>query len=209
MNREPIYAIYLTVIVILMFYIPLFLITKKKFQTKFARRRFCKGIISILSNCQVNEKCVDQVLMLHKRLAEKYSNLNEHFRSSSEILEDLIVTIDTTDSRVFKENFKIEPPVELRERIIEIYNMIKKIQPFSSISSKQGNLLNMLKHSIDIKNEGLALNSLKQLGDEIEVLEGNIIKQTSRNKVSFSISIIGVILTLFFGTVTFLQFIAQ
>lgn len=50
------------------------------------------------------------------------------------------------------------------------------------------------------------MNSLNQLGDEIEVLERNLKSQEQKTQIAFAISVIGVILTLFFGVVSFVQF---
>jgi hypothetical protein len=86
---------------------------------------------------------------------------------------------------------------------------MKHLQPFSSISSKEGNLLNMLKHAIDTQNSDLAKSTLNQLADDIEVLEGNLRKQFKKTNYSFAISAMGVILTIFFGVVAFIQFIAK
>ena len=191
---------------VLLFYIPFIFIIRRSRNTRYARKRFARGIKSILENCEKDTDSVSQVLMLYKRLAEKYGDLNNYFRSATEMLEDLVVQVDTTNEKDFKELYNLEIPSELRQRMLNQINLLKAYQPYSSISSKQGNLLNMLKHSIDNANKDLAINTLSQLGDEMEVLEGNVRRQENRNRISFSISIIGVILTIFFGAISFIQF---
>jgi hypothetical protein len=124
------------------------------------------------------------------------------------MMEDLIYSIDTSDQKQFKEIFGIEHPVQIRSRIVNTLNLMKNSQPFSSLSSKEGNLLNMLKHAIDTQNPDLAKSALNQLADEIEVLEGRLRTESKRTQLSFTISTVGVILTVFFGIVAFSQFFA-
>lgn len=84
---------------------------------------------------------------------------------------------------------------------------MKSHQPFSSVSSKHGNLLNMIKHAFDTDNKDLGRNNLIQLANDIEVLESTIETQDKRNQVSMIISIVGVILTVVFGALSVIPLI--
>ena len=161
----------------------------------------------MLENCQTDSECVPQIQMLHKRLSERYRTLSENFRSAPEMMEDLICSIDTSEQKQFKLLFGLDVPIQLRARMVSILNLMKNLQPFSSLSSKESNLLNMLRHAIDTQNPDLARGTLNQLSDEIEVLEGNLKTESKRTQLSFIISAIGVILTIFFGIVSFVQFL--
>ena len=85
---------------------------------------------------------------------------------------------------------------------------MKLHQPFSSVSSKHGNLLNMIKHAFDTNNKDLGSNNLTQLANDIEVLESIIENQDKRNQVSMTISLVGVILTVVFGALSIIPLIA-
>lgn len=196
-------------LVLITFIIIFFAFWRKPITYKIARKRFYLGVTSVFENCSDDSECIPQIQMLYKRLSERYSSLSENIRSSTEMIEDLICSIDTSNQEQFKEKFGIERPLQIRSRIINTLNLMKNLQPFSSLSSKEGNLLNMLKHAIDTQNPDLAKNTLSQLADEIEVLEGSLRAQSKRNQVSFVISIVGVILTVFFGIIAFIQFVAK
>jgi hypothetical protein len=142
---------------------------------------------------------------LYKRLSERYGLLAEEFRSATDMIEDLVCSLDTLEEKRFKRLFGIDPPIQTRTRIVNTLNVMKESQPFSSLSSKESNLLNMLKHAIERGNPDLAKSGLHQLADEIEVLEGSLRTQSKRTQLSFVISAIGVVLTLFFGAISFVQ----
>jgi hypothetical protein len=55
----------------------------------------------------------------------------------------------------------------------------------------------------------LGVSNLRQLADDIEVLEGSLDVQAKRNQISLLISVVGVVLTLVFGALTVIQWIAQ
>ena len=206
---EPIGNIILIYGLLLIFYIPFILLVRKHRKSRFARRRFFRGVVSVFENCQDDRECVPQIQMLYKRLSERYSGLSEYFRSTPEMMEDLICSMDTSDEEQFKSVYRINPPREIRSRMVNTLNLMKSLQPFSSLSSKEANLLNMLQHAIDTSNFDLARSNLSQLADEIEILEGSLRTQSRRNRISFTISTIGVILTIFFGLVAFLQFVVR
>lgn len=206
---EPFRLIMLMYGLLIAFYIPFLIFWRKRITYKSARKRFYRGVTSVFENCADDSECVPQIQMLYKRLSERYSSLSENLRSAPEMVEDLICSIDTSEQKQFKEIFGIEPPVQIRSRIVNTLNLMKNLQPFSSLSSKEGNLLNMLKHAIDTQNPDLAKSTLSQLADEIEVLEGSLRTQSKRTQLSFAISTVGVILTVFFGIVAFIQFVAK
>ena len=82
---------------------------------------------------------------------------------------------------------------------------MKAKNPYSSLSSKEANLLMVLSGSIENKNEGLGNNTVSQIADEFEILESSLRKQSKKNTVSFLISVVSVILTVIFGLVSFVQ----
>lgn len=57
------------------------------------------------------------------------------------------------------------------------------------------------------KNDDLGVSNLRQLADDIEVLESVIYSQGKKSLISTLVSIVGVILTLVFGALTVIQFV--
>jgi hypothetical protein len=189
------------------FYIPFVLLFQKRTALRMARKRFCRGVVSVFQNCADDAQAVPQVLMLYKRLAERYTSLSSLLCSAAEMIEDLLCMMDTSPPHVFKEEHGMDAPIDIRNRMVTLLALVRQQQPFSSISSKEGNLLNMLKQAVESNNRAMALNTLTQLGDEIEVLERGMRRQEGRNRLSFAVSVVGVVLTIFFGAISFVQMI--
>jgi hypothetical protein len=187
------------------FYVPLLFWVRKRKLERRGQKYFFKGVSSILEACGEDPECVPQINLLYKRLSEHYSTITDSFRSSVELLEELIVRLDTLDEKQFKDWFGISPPQGQRQRIINVHRLMKAKNPYSSLSSKEANLLMVLSGSIENKNEGLGNNTVSQIADEFEILESSLRKQSKKNTVSFLISVVSVILTVIFGLVSFVQ----
>ncbi len=118
----------------------------------------------------------------------------------------MIYEIDTIGDKRFSQRYSIEVQNDTRNRIIGIISIIKERNPFVSLSSKEANLLINLHHSIESGNKDLGHTILKQLSDEMEILESNIRIQAKRNNTSYIIAAIGIVLTIFFGILSFVRF---
>ena len=192
--------------VILAFYVPFFIFWRKRMRLKFGRRRFLRGVISVLGSYDNDSDCISEMQMLYNRLSAKYSPLRENLRSTSEVMEDLISSIRTSNPNEFKLSFKIDPPTQLLPRMASILNRIKELQPYSSLSSEEANLLNTLTRAIDTGNKDLAKNAVTQLANAIQAFEESLTEKSKRIRLSFTISTVGIILTAFFGSISFVLF---
>ncbi|MGB7001901.1 MAG: hypothetical protein WBE22_07815 [Halobacteriota archaeon] len=172
-----------------------------------AEKKFFRGVISILDSVQKDDDCISQINMIFKKLTEHYLPLTERYNSSLDILEELITIYKTSAPKDFKRRYSLELSPKIMDKLHVIRNSMKEQQPFSSIPAKEANLLNMLKSVITTDNAELGLNTLNQLADEIEIMEGNVQTLNKKMMTSSIISILGVILTLFFGIIAFLQFL--
>ena len=180
---------------------------KKRMLVMLAEKKFFRGVISILDSVQKDDDCISQINMIFKKLTEQYPPMTERYNSSLDILEELITIYKTSAPKEFKRRYRLELSPKIMDRMHVIRNSMKEQQPFSSISAKEANLLNMLKSAITTDNAELALNTLNQLADGIEIMEGNVHTLNKKMMTSSIISILGVILTLFFGIIAFLQFL--
>jgi hypothetical protein len=198
--RSMIYAMYGLIFI---FYASLLYWVRKRKIKRRGQKYFFKGVISILQACMEDEECVPQINLLYKRLSKHYSTITDAYRSSVELLEELIVHLDTLEEKVFKERFSIPAPEDQRQRIVNVYRIMKTKNPYSSLSSKEANLLMVMSSAIENKNEELGKNTVLQVADEFEILESSLRKQSKNNTVSFLIAIVSVILTVFFGVATF------
>ena len=160
-------AAYLAIYLILSF------VFLKRLRLKSGRKRFFRGVVSIVNRDPDDKSCILQINMIFKKLTEQYTPLAERYNSSLDILEELITIYDTSGPKQLAlESFGLKLSSDVSNRLLLIRNSMKEQQPFSSIPPKEANLLTMIKTAMTENNEELGLNTLNQLADEIEIMEG-------------------------------------
>jgi hypothetical protein len=197
---------FILALIVIIFYIPLAIMVFKVSQKRASRKLFFSGVFSVLTRVEDNTAALDQILIIYKKLAERFTYLGSSYKSATNFMEDLLCRLETFRESRFKEVYGIVFTNDYKSRVVDIIYKMKELQPFSSLSSKYGNLLNMIKHAIDTSNVDLGTSNLGQLADDIEVMESTIDSQAKKNRVSLVISAVGVILTLIFGAITLVQF---
>lgn len=145
---------------------------------------------------------------MYKKLSDRYPYVSSRYKNAADFSEDLFCRAEAFGASRFKDAYSLEFTGEHMDRIAIVISIMKSRQPFSSVSSKYGNLLSMIKHAFDTSNTDLGINNLKQLADDIEVMESTIHSQGKRNQISIVVSVVGVILTIIFGALTVIQFIS-
>lgn len=200
-------SIFLMVLIVTIFYLPLALFALKMTKQKRARAEFFRATKAILERVESNEDAVKQIQIVFKKLTERHPYARQAYKSAPDFLEDYLCRIESFGNEGFKEAYKFELDDSQKNRLVEIIEAIKSKQPYSTISSKYGNLLSMISHAFDTDNLDLGKTNLRQLSDDIEVLESTIEQQSKTNQVSLAISVVGVILTLVFGALTVIQYI--
>ncbi len=194
-------------ITVLIFYIPFLVLIVRQLIAKRGRKNFYNAVKSIIEREPGNSKAVEQINIIFKKLSELNTQVAKKYKNSADLSEDLLCRFETYGSKRFKSAYSLDFDNEQINRIIEILGIMKSHQPFSSVSSKHGNLLNMIKHAFDTDNKDLGSNNLIQLASDIEVLESTIETQDKRNQISMIISIVGVILTMVFGALSVIPLI--
>lgn len=152
---------------------------------------------------------VEQIQIVFKKISERYPHVNSTYKNATDFVEDLLFRVEAFGQQGYKQAYGFEFSDEQKDRVVSAIILLKKRQPFSSVSSKYGNLLNMIKHAFDTTNSELGTSNLRQLADDIEILETTLDIQSKRNQASIAVSIVGVILTVVFGALTVLQWLSQ
>jgi len=169
-------------LVVLLFYIPvMFYIFQRKRQRR-AVAEFYRAVLSIIQRNEDLSECIEQIAIIYKKISENNSYISDNYRSSTDIVEDLLYRLESFGEDKFKGHYDMEFSNEEKDKVVDIIKEMKRKQPFSSLNSKHGNLLNLLKNSIDTNNVDLGNSSLGQLSDEVEILEGAIKSQSKRNQ---------------------------
>jgi hypothetical protein len=173
-----------------------------------AEQYFYRGVLSILDNTPERHELPAQVSMLYRRLTEKMPILGRSFRSPIELLEELVVRIDTLEDSRFKDFYKMDRPSSSRGRILDCLNALKAATPFSLLSSKGANLLQTMLGALGSGNRELGEKTVGQLAEELEILEGKMRTDAKRTVTSYIATIVSTILTIFFGILSLLPLIA-
>ncbi len=201
-------AVYVLLVVV--FYLPLFLSWLKQRTFKEARSQLFRGLISIFDNAPAeNVSCAPETQMLYRRLVEMYPGLRDHYPTAGEALEDLLTSMDALPEAQFDKLFGVVPPRERRARIAGTLGEMKVQVPFSYLPSAQGSLLNVMKHAIEAGNAELATTTLGKIADELEILDRKLSKQAQRTQWAWMIAAVGVLSTIVFAIVTMVAFLAR
>lgn len=159
-----------------------------------------KDTVNSVINNKDKDFLLEQLNLNYKKLCEKYPN--NRYTNVLDILQTLVHYYDIYPNKLFKKIFNVEKELELRNFIMNMYLYIKQENPFISIPIKEANLLQSIQHALDENNILLGKNAIEQLSQEIELKEKKLIKQGKTNQITTIISIIGVVLTIFFGFIS-------
>ena len=189
-------------VIVLIFYIPLLSLALTSTTKREARVKFYRALLTILERNQDDQQCVPQIFVAFKKTSERYSGIQNSYRSAVDLVEDFIFRADSITPDRFKDIYKMEVSMDNRKRITNITNLMKQSEPFASVSSKFNGLFNMLNHALNTNNKDLGKSMLDQMADDVEILERKVSSQQRTNIAAIVVSIVGVILTLVFGIIT-------
>lgn len=107
--------------------------------------------------------------------------------------------LDLLESLIYYSNSHKTVNSETEGFINELYEFVKTDNPFISSPIKEASLMKTLNEAIENKDTSLGIATLMQLSNEIAAKEKLLIKRNKDNQRSTIISIVGIILTIFFG----------
>lgn len=203
------YVIVATYLTVLPLYFWLLFKIRGRTRLRQSERRFYQGVMSVIDNSQSVADHTGQIGVLYRRLSETQPYLARSFRSPIELLEELIVKIDTLTDSEFKTFYKIDKPTSYRAKLIECLNELKRANPFSLISSKEANLLQTVLGALQSGNKELGERSVMQLSEELEGLESKLRIEGKKNTTSFIVTVVSAILTVFFGVLSLVPLLQQ
>ena len=180
-----------------------FVILKRGEQKRFLRT-FHNAICSIYAGVNNNSLVgltlagwFEQLNLNYEKLCQEKPNSN--YTSILDLLETIIYYYDSYADAFFKETFQQEKDPAVRNFIMEICQYIRNINPFISSPKKEADLMQSVTDALESNNKSLGLNSLRQLSQEIVAKEKIIVKQEKDNQRAIIVSIVGIVLTIFFG----------
>lgn len=160
-------------------------------------RRFYNAIEHIYKKQLSKSDSLNQLKLNYEKLNQEITNTT--YNSILDLLETIIYYFDTYPDKLFKSFFKFDKQEEIRDFLMQICIYIKEDNPFISAPQKEAELMRTLKNALESNNSSLGTNSLMQLSLEIEAKEKLLSKKDKENQRANIISIVGIILTTFFG----------
>lgn len=208
MNYELLMPISFVLLIILLG-IYLYLFIKISFK-KNDRRKMIRKMFTALQNIHVEasknnydiKNAYEQLLLNFEKISEIYPN---YFGSVLEIIEETISVFDRNTESSFERFFNCKKDDELREFIIDIRNYIKEINPFITLNPKEAELLNGIHIALLNGNSQLGKQNIAQLSREIELKNKMYSRKEKETKVASIVSIVGLIMTVFFGILSFIN----
>ena len=98
MNLFNIASFLLLIIVVLLFYVPLGYLSYTNTRKRQVRRDAFTAVLTNLERNQDDQKCVPELLIMHKKLLERYAIARNSYKSTVDILEDLLYRTDSYSS---------------------------------------------------------------------------------------------------------------
>ena len=118
------------------------------------------------------------------------------------MIEEIIYRYDSYSDKSFKAIFGQNKDADVYKACCSLYFYVASQRPFSKLPSKEEAILSNIQEAIVKGNALLGGVALKQLCEEIKLRETQLEKQSQINRISIVISIVGVILSLFFGVLS-------
>lgn len=208
MSGSDVFIYIFSVIIIIVYFLAFYVVILKKDVQRRMVRRFHNAVcniyeIGIAQNYSM-EELFDQIILNYEKLCQ--NNPNNNYTSALDLLNTLIYYYDSCPESIFKNIFRMNKNPEIRRFIFSMSSYTKDKNPFISIPKKEADLLYSIQYALISHNESLATTSILHLSQEIENKEKLCIKQDKENQRANILSIVGVILTIFFGVLSFIKF---
>ena len=196
------FIIVITLITLLYFYFFYLIVVKSSKKDK-KLIQFYNAIISVYNNSHSLQSSIDELNLNNNKISQRIGNNDDS--SLLDVLEMIINYYDTYSDKRFKTFFGHEKTAEIRDFICEVRNFIKNDDQFISVPAKEAQLLKNINTALKNNNYDLGKSSLNQLSDEIIYKEEIIKKKERNNQIAMIVSVVGIILTVFFGILSFMS----
>lgn len=165
-------------------------------------KEFNRGMTKIIMKNPNNYQLIIKELeLLYRETEFRHPKHMKRYKSLKSILESTFTGLYCKNDRYLKrfELFRLKDKRYIMSELVEI---VAKKHPFSNLNNNQEWLLETINGLLE--NKGESDNYVfKQLATEINSLNNSIEKGEKQNRISVILSTIGVILTIFFGIMTF------
>lgn len=200
--KSEIFLYVLLYIVIFIYIFVLFGAYLKRGKQDLVLKKFYKAIVSVYSIKNNIEDSFYQLNIIYEKLCQNHPN---KYNNIFDLLKTVLYCYDTYNEKVFKNTFKVEKDSQIRNFIIELCDFINEKDPYISVPLKEASILKTIGEALENNNTQLGLNCLGQLSLEIESKEILIQKKEKENRITTMLTVVGLILTVFFGFLSYIK----
>lgn len=148
--------------------------------------------------------CVEEIKLIFKHIINKNNDLKRNYTSIDILLEKYLIELNDRNHNLIALN--IEDTDMLKIYILKVIKEFKKNNPMEQIKGANNILLNQLIESVDNDDSDKFYEIVNQLAIEIKTMQDNILEKDKNSKKQDVISKVGIILSIVFGVMTFIQF---
>lgn len=148
--------------------------------------------------------CVEEIKLIFKHIINKNNDLKRNYTSVDILLEKYLIELNDRNHNLIALN--IEDTDMLKIYILKVIKEFKKNNPMEQIKGANNILLNQLIESVDNDDSDKFYEIVNQLAIEIKTMQDNILEKDKNSKKQDVISKVGIILSIVFGVMTFIQF---
>lgn len=208
MNDVVLLILFCIIVVILIVYVfwAIIELAKSIMYTSDRKRMFCSLENTLFSYYQNEDtkECFSEIDLIFKHIIDNDEMLKRYFSNTSILLEKYIICLNANDTKYV--NPHVDDKGEYKKYILRLIEDYNKKNPMESIKGANNVLLNQLIDCMrDVKNDKFD-EIINQLAIEIKRLQDEVFERDKAKRKQDIISIIGIVLSVVFGTMTVIQF---
>lgn len=181
--------------IFIIFYLSYIVVYLKIFIDKKNEKRIVNTVNNLFYSTELDKEQTLSLIVKEIQTSKKipYADI----KNSCDLLEYIFrkVTINSNNNTYLGIKYENETLVKIQKFIIDTKNK----DPFVSLNSQYNYYFSSIYKAISENNKDYGITMLNQLSKEFETIDEIIIQQNKRNKISYFVSCLGVILTIFFG----------
>ena len=189
--------LYITIIVIIYFCLYIFILSY--FRNKRGNKRIFTSIINIQKNTLDAKDFIKKASIVFEKFIQKNAFAKKEYTSLQDVIENIIYYSETRNVKLLKNEYGIDISNDEKEKIYSFLDVIKSDYPYDILGQYDKQIILNLVKSINNDDKQSTENFINQIIKELFNKSKKINEQTKFNTVTVIISVVGIILTIFFG----------
>lgn len=206
MNETIILLILLAVVVFVFFYLIWEInVCLNTFIYARQKKKMFKSLENILLsyyNKKDTSACFEEINLVFKHIVDKNEELKRNYASVDMLLEKYLVELNSQN----KNYIDIQDVNNLKAYILQLINEFKKKNPMEQVKGANSVLLNDIIQCFHNNERDRFDEAINQLAIEMKNLQDTLFEKEKNSKKQDALTIVGLVLSVVFGIMTFIQF---